>query len=220
MSTVARTRNENDIVPLDVSVLKGKGGKGKDGKSKDGKNKDGKVKAKGKDDKDKTDSKSNANKNKKCFYRDKIVHVKSECRKKKQDDEEREATPLAQNSLASSPSTLVPPGLANVPTNSSMVSTSSLRQIAIPSHVTDDDFHSAMRIFALNARSHTDRVMVDSGAPHSACPSDYASEHEVREGSTQDSVSNCQWRTPRASWCETRPIHDSRHHHENHVSSH
>ena len=34
VSTVARTRNENDIVPMDVSVLKGKG-KGKDGKTQD-----------------------------------------------------------------------------------------------------------------------------------------------------------------------------------------
>ena len=106
--------------------------------------------------------------------------MKSERRKKK-DDEDREAPPLTQNSLASSPSTTAPPGLANVPTNSSKASTSSLRQITIPSHVTDDDFHSAMRIFALNARSHTDRAMVDSGAAHSACPSDYASEHEVKE---------------------------------------
>ena len=48
VSTVARTRNENDIVPMDVSVLKGKG-KGKDGKSEDGKGKDGKGKTKGKD---------------------------------------------------------------------------------------------------------------------------------------------------------------------------
>ena len=61
VSTVARTRNENDIAPMDVCVLKGKG-KGKDGESKDGKNKDGKGKAKVEDDKDKTDPKSNANK--------------------------------------------------------------------------------------------------------------------------------------------------------------
>ena len=46
VSTVARTRNENDIMPMDVSVLQGKGGKGKNGKSKDGKNKDGKGMAK------------------------------------------------------------------------------------------------------------------------------------------------------------------------------
>ena len=38
-----------------------------------------------------------------------------------------------------------------------------------------------MRIFALEAGSPTDRVMVDSGAAHSACPSDHANEHEVRE---------------------------------------
>ena len=67
VATVVRTRNENDIVPMDVSVLKGKGGKGKDGKGKDGNTKDGKGKVKVKDDKDKTDPKSNANKDKKCF---------------------------------------------------------------------------------------------------------------------------------------------------------
>ena len=45
VSTVARAMNENDIAPMDVSVLKGKG-KGKDGKSNDGKGKDGKGKTK------------------------------------------------------------------------------------------------------------------------------------------------------------------------------
>ena len=38
-----------------------------------------------------------------------------------------------------------------------------------------------MRIFDLQVNSHVDRVMVDSGAAHSACPSDYAKEHEVHE---------------------------------------
>ena len=39
-----------------------------------------------------------------------------------------------------------------------------------------------MRIFALNAVLHVDRVMVDSGgAAHSACPFDYATQHEIRE---------------------------------------
>ena len=42
VSTVARTRSENDVVPMDVSVIKGKGGKGKDGKGKEGKSKEGK----------------------------------------------------------------------------------------------------------------------------------------------------------------------------------
>ena len=51
VSTVARTRNENDVVPMDVSVLKGKEGKGKEGK--------GKTKAK--DDRDKFDPKSSSN---------------------------------------------------------------------------------------------------------------------------------------------------------------
>ena len=38
-----------------------------------------------------------------------------------------------------------------------------------------------MRIFALRYKSNVDRVMVDSGAAHSACPTDYANEHEDRE---------------------------------------
>ena len=63
VSTVARTRNENDTVPMDVSVLKGKG-KGKDGKSKDGKGKDGEGKTKGMDGKDKSESKSSSPKKK------------------------------------------------------------------------------------------------------------------------------------------------------------
>ena len=50
----------------------------RDGKSKDGKNKDGKGTAKIKDDKDKTDPKSNANKDKNCFYCDEIGHVKAD----------------------------------------------------------------------------------------------------------------------------------------------
>ena len=60
-------------------------------------------------------------------------------------------------------------------------SSSSLRQLTIPSYASDDEFHSPMRIFALRVNSNVDRVMVDSGAAHSACPSDYANEHEVRE---------------------------------------
>ena len=38
-----------------------------------------------------------------------------------------------------------------------------------------------MRIFALRDNSDVDRVMFDSGAAHSACPSDCANEHEGRE---------------------------------------
>ena len=37
-----------------------------------------------------------------------------------------------------------------------------------------------MRIFALNGL-YVDRVMVDSGAAHSACPFEYANERENRE---------------------------------------
>ena len=33
----------------------------------------------------------------------------------------------------------------------------------------------------MNAGLHVDRVMVDSGAAYSACPFDYANEHEIRE---------------------------------------
>ena len=95
VSTVART---HIVVPMDVSVLKGTDGKGKDGKGKDGEGK-----AKLKDDKDKADPKTTPNMDKKCFYCDKVGHVKSECRKKKKDDEERKTT-LTQNSLASWPS--------------------------------------------------------------------------------------------------------------------
>ena len=61
VSTVART-SENDDAPMDVSVLKGKGGKGKDGKGKEGKGKEGKGKTKSKDDRDKFDPKSSSNK--------------------------------------------------------------------------------------------------------------------------------------------------------------
>ena len=38
-----------------------------------------------------------------------------------------------------------------------------------------------MRIFALIAGLHVDRVMVDSGAAHSACTFDHANEHKIRE---------------------------------------
>ena len=73
VSTVARTRSENGVVPMDVTVIKGKGGKGKDGNGKEGKSKEGKGKTKAKEDKDKFDSKSNPNKFKKCcFYKKKL----------------------------------------------------------------------------------------------------------------------------------------------------
>ena len=131
VSTVARTRNENDIVPMDVSVLKRKGNSN-DGKSKDGKGKDGKGKTKGMDGKDKVESKSlSQNKDKKCFYCDKIGHVKADSGKKKRDDEERKTT-LAQNSLTSSSDATSPSGLTSVPTSTSGASASSLRQLTVP----------------------------------------------------------------------------------------
>ena len=153
VSTVARTRSENDIVPMDVSVPKGKGGKGKDGKSKGGKNKDGKGKTKAKDDRDKSEPRSGPNKDKKYFYCDRVGHVKANCRKKKRDDEERR-TMSTQNSLIPSPSTTSPPGITHISTNASGASTSSLRQLTIPMYVSDDEIHSPMRIFALQDSPH------------------------------------------------------------------
>ena len=90
------------------------------------------------------------------------------------DDEERKTT-LAQNSLTSSPVMTTPPGLANVPTSTSE---GSAAQHTVPSHISDDEFYSPMRSFALKAGSLT---LSCSGAAHSACPSDYTNEHEVRE---------------------------------------
>ena len=107
VSTVARTRTENDVVPMDVSVLKSKGGKGKDGNGKEGK---GKGETKAKDDWDKFDPKLSSNKFKKCFYCDKVGHIRADCRKKKRDDEERRIM-SAQNSLNSSSASMSPPGL-------------------------------------------------------------------------------------------------------------
>ena len=146
VSTVARTRNENDVVPMDVSVLKGRGGKGKDGKSKGGKNKEGKGKTKAKDDKEKSDHKSSSNKDKKCFYCDRVGHVRADCRQKKKDDEERRKM-STQNSLTSSPGTTSPPGIANTTTSASGTSNSPLRQLTFPSYVLDDEIHSPMRTF-------------------------------------------------------------------------
>ena len=109
VSTVARTRSENDVVPMDVSVIKGKGGKGKDGKGKEGKSKEGKGKTKAKEDRDKFDSKSNPNKFKKCFYCDKVGHVRADCKKKKRDDEERRNM-SPQNGLNAPSVSPSPPG--------------------------------------------------------------------------------------------------------------
>ena len=63
---------------------------------------------------------------------------------------------------------------AGTPSNTSATSTLSLLQLTVPSHVSDD-------VFALNAKSSTDKVMIDSGAAHSACPSEYVNDTEVRE---------------------------------------
>ena len=153
VTTVARTRSENDVVPMDVSVIKGKGGKGKDGKGKEGKGKEGKGKTKAKEDRDKFDSKSNPNKFKKCFYCDKVGHVRADCRKKKRDDEERRNM-SPQNSFNASSASMSPPGLTNVTTNTSGASSSSLRQLTIHPDVSDEEFHSSMRIFVLRYNSN------------------------------------------------------------------
>ena len=117
-------------------------------RTKKEKAKEGKAKTKAKDDRDKFDPKSSSNKFKKCFYCDKVGHVRADCRKKKRDDEERRNM-SAQNSLNSSRASMSPPGLTNITTNTSGASSSSLRQLTIPSYVSDDEFHSPMRIFCL-----------------------------------------------------------------------
>ena len=122
---------------------------------------------KAEDDRDKSDPKSSSNKFKKCFYFDNVGHIRADCRKKKRDDEERRNM-SAQNSLNSSSASMSPPGHTNVTRNTSGASSSSLRQLTIPSYASDDEFHSPMRIFALRVNSNVDRVMVDSGAEHSA----------------------------------------------------
>ena len=187
-------------------------------KAKKVKVKEGKGRRRPKEDKDKFDSKSNPNKFKKCFYCDKVGHVRADCRKKKRDDEERRNM-SPQNILNASSASLSPLGLTNITTNTSGASSSSLRQLTIPSYVSEEEFHSPMRIFALRYNSNVDRVMVDSGAAHSACPSDYLNEHEVRE--VQRKI---QFQTASGELLEhhgeTRPVHGPRQRYEDHVSSH
>ena len=68
--------------------------------------------------------------------------MKADCKKKKKKyDEERKAM-LPQNSLASPPTATVPPRLANVQSNTFAGSGLSLRQLTIPSFVSDDEFQS------------------------------------------------------------------------------
>ena len=114
---------------------------------------------------------------------DKVGQVKADCRKKKQDDEERKRL-LVQMTLSSSSVGTNSPGLSSGTSNTSGGTTSSLREITIPSYVSEDDFHCPIRLFALNVSEDTDRVMVDSGA-YSACPPDYANEHAVCKFNTR-----------------------------------
>ena len=93
-------------------------------------------KTKAKKDRDKFDSKSNPNKFKKCFYCDKVGHVRADCRKMKRDDEERRNM-SPQNGLNSSSASMSPPGLTNITTNTSGASSSSLRQLTIPPYVSE-----------------------------------------------------------------------------------
>ena len=95
VEAVARTRCHS-VQPMDIGRLKaddhkgkGKGKKGKDGKSK---GKDGKGKNKEGKGSQKADGSSA---DKKCFYCDKVGHVKNNCRKKVDDDKKK--TP--QNAL-------------------------------------------------------------------------------------------------------------------------
>ena len=154
VSTVARTRSENDVVPMDVSVLKGKGGKGKDGKGKEGK---GKVIPS----RIPTSSRS-------ASTVTKLGTSELTAERRNVTTEQFELIEHVNE----------PTGTHKHHNEHFWGSSSSLRQLTIPSYVSDDEFHSPMRIFALRDNSNVDRVMVDSGAAHSACPSDYANEHE------------------------------------------
>ena len=92
VSTFARTRSENDVVPMDVSVLKDKGG---NGKGKDGKGKEGKGKTNAKDDRDKFDPRvPTSSRSVSTVTRSATSEL---IRKKKRDDEERRIM-SAQNS--------------------------------------------------------------------------------------------------------------------------
>ena len=97
---------------------------------KKGRSKEGNGKTKAKEDKDKFDSKSIPNKFKKCFYCDKVGHVRADCRKKKRVDEERRnmSPQNGSNAPSVSPS---PPEHTNVTTNTSGANSSSLRQLTV-----------------------------------------------------------------------------------------
>ena len=199
--TVARTRSENDVVPMDVSVIKGKGGKGKDGKGKEGKSKEGKGKTKAKGGQRTSLIPSRIlTSSRSSFTVTKLVMSELTARRRNVDDEERKnMTP--QNGLSASSVSPSPPGLTNATTSTSGASSSSLRQLTF-SFVCPRRKNFTVRCgsFALRYNSNVDRVMVDSGAAHSACPSDYANEHEVREVQRKIQFQTASGETPGASW--------------------
>ena len=140
----------------------GKGSKGSKGKKGGGKG-DGKNPTKGDD----------GNKDRKCFYRDKVGHVKSECRQKMRDDESRRTAGSQQAGLSAGEAAAFaalqpPPGIGGSPTN--------MRMLLVPSY-SEEEFELPSRLFMLSDtaphRKHQ-RVCVDSGAARSACPQDYA----------------------------------------------
>ena len=61
-----------------------------------------------------------------------------------------------QNGLSAPSVSPSPPGLTNATTSTSGASSSSLRQLTIPSYVSEEEFHSPMRIFALRYNSNVD----------------------------------------------------------------
>ena len=145
VSTVARTRNENDTVPNGRTLCSRVKERARTARAKTvrARTVKGRRKAWMARTRVSPSRRVRRKKDKKCFCYEKIGHVKADCRKKKRDDEERKTT-LAQNSLILHP-------MQRSAGSTSGASALSLRQLTVPSHVSDDEFHNPMRIFAVNA---------------------------------------------------------------------
>ena len=182
VEAVARTRGHS-TQPMDIGTLQAEwrgNGKGKKGDGK-GKGK-GKAKGGGKATAGKGDT--NANKDKKCFYCDKVGHVKTECRKKAKDDADRKTgggqqAGLAAGEAATGAPLATPPGIGGRAT--------SMRMLTVPTY-SDEELELPMRLFMLNdttAPPGHHRVCVDSGAARSACPKSYAADRPTVPSSRQ-----------------------------------
>ena len=171
VEAVARTRGHS-VQPMDIGRLQADGAKGGKGRKSDGKGSKGK-KGGGKGDGKNHTKGDDANKDRKCFYCDKVGHVKSECRQKMRDDESRRTAGSQQAGLSAGEAAAFaalqpPPGIGGSPTN--------VRMLLVPSY-SEEEFELPSRLFMLSDtaphRKHQ-RVCVDSGAARSACPQDYA----------------------------------------------